>query len=58
MYTLGDKLCPHFVVSWLRLMRNPLDERVGWAIRRTYILTFNVFYFALGRCYIVTLSRF
>lgn len=29
MYTLGDKLCPHFGVSWLRLMRNPLDERVG-----------------------------
>lgn len=58
MYTLGDKLCPHFGVSWLRLMRNPLVAQAGWAIRRTYILTFNVFYFALGRCYIVTLSRF
>lgn len=57
MYTLGDKLCPHFGVSWLRLMGNQLDAQVGWAIRRTYILTFNVFYFALGRCYIVTLSR-
>lgn len=58
MYTLGDKLCPHFGVSWLRLMGNQLDAQVGWAIRRIYILTFNVFYFALGHCYIVTLSRF
>ena len=57
MYTPGGKLWSHFGVSWLRLTRNPLDARAGRAIRLTYILTFNVFYFALGRCYIVTLSR-
>ena len=64
MSALGGNLCPRPVISYALtsgLLAQAEEESAGRAggvaIRRTYILTFNVFYFALGRCYIVTLSR-